>query len=448
VIAALEQRRLQLQRYLDRGLWQPNLGGSTAARIGRYLLQLAVIVWQGASRNQTLLRASALAYFSLLSLIPLLAVAVGLVDAFGAGEAVRTFVKQQINDVIPPPKGMEGLGGEIARLVSSVKFRSLGAVGAATLFVTTVLALSTVEKTLNSIWGVARQRPLVRRFPDYLTVLVAGPILLAVALSLKGSLLQEVTVLDNWALEHLLQTVLFSGAFAFLYWFLPNTTVRPVPALVSGALAAALFAGLQVGYVAFQVGVARSNALFGGFAALPILLVWIYLSWAIVLLGAELAFAVQNFATFRQARLGEEPRPAEREAVGLAVATRMARAFRDGEGGMTAEDLAGALDVPVRTVRALLGDFEAAGLVAPRGDDRLDGCQLGRASERITVADLLEALRGSNEDALRRVAADPALSALLEQVGNQVRPLLEERTLADLAAAEPRAGVDRPRGAR
>jgi membrane protein len=452
VIAAIEERRHRLQRYLDRGLWQPEPGAGRLAWLGRRLLQLAVIVSQGVARNQTLLRASALTYFTMLSLIPLLALAIGLVEAFGAGEALVRLVADQIGAVAPEA------GDRILALVRRVDFRGLGAVGAITLFVTTVLALSNVEKALNDIWGIARQKPLVRRFPDYLAVLVVAPLLLTLAISLGTSLRSEAfvsQVLQHPVLERLYEiglrqapVLLFWGAFAFLYWFLPNTTVQALPALAGGLFAALLFAVLQVGYVTFQVGVARSNALFGSFAALPILLVWIYFSWAIVLLGAELAFAIQNFDTFRQARQGEEPSPAEREAIGLAVATRMARAFRTGQGGMTATELAQDLDVPVRTVRSLLGDLERAGIIASRGDDKEDGgCQLGRSAESVPVSEVLAALRGSDEEALRRVASDPPLCALLQEVSRGVGPLLRERTLADLASAGP-LGVDpsgRPR---
>jgi membrane protein len=449
MIAALEQRRLRLQHYLDHELWEASGRGGPLVRLGRQALQLGVIVAQGLARNHTMLRASALTYFTLLSLIPLLALAIGLVEVFGAGDALVLLVARQIGAVSPDA------GERILDLVRRVDFRSLGAVGGATLFITTVLALSNVEKALNFIWGVARQRPLVRRFPDYLAVLVVAPLLLTVALSLATSLRSDAFVarlLEYPLLARLFElglhqapTLLFWGAFSFLYWFLPNTTVRPLPALAGGALAAVLFALLQTGYVAFQVGVARSNALFGSFAALPVLLVWIFFSWAIVLLGAELAFALQNFTTFRQARVGEEPRPAEREAVGLALATRLARAFRAGVGGVTAEELASGLDVPVRTVRALLDDFERAGLVAPRGDDKLDGFQLGRAAESISVAELLTALRGPAEAALRRVSGDPPLCALFDELDSELGRLLRERSLAQLAqgdAATPSARFD------
>lgn len=454
MIAALQERQRRLQHYFDHALWQPTDSGGRLARLGRHALQVAVIVAQGVARNQTLLRASALTYFTMLSLIPLLALAIAMVDAFGAGEALVRLVTRQIGVVAPDA------AEQIVTLVRRVDFRSLGVVGGATLFVTTVLALSNVEKALNYIWGVARQRPLVRRFPDYLAVLVVAPLLLAVAVSLGASLRSERFVqrlLEVPTLAPLFElglrqapTLLLWGAFSFLYWFLPNTTVRALPALGGGALAALLFSAVQAGYVAFQVGVARSNALFGSFAALPILLVWIYLSWAIVLLGAELAFALQNFTSFRQARIGEEPRPAEREAVGLALAARLARAFRVGRGGLTAEDLAEELDVPVRTVRSLLDDLERAGLVAPRGDQRSDGFQLGRAAECITIDELLTALRGPADAALRRVGSDPPLCALFERLQDEIGALLRERTLAQLADGSAGAAPpgERARGER
>lgn len=448
MIARLQARRRDIEQFFADGLWRSERNEGAVVRSGRQALQVAVIVSQGLARNHTMLRASALTYFTMLSLIPLLALAIGLVNAFGGGDQIVQMVAQQIGAVSPEA------GERILELVRSVDFRSLGAVGGATLFVTTVLALSNVEAALNFIWGVERQRPLARRFPDYLAVLVVAPLMLTVSVSMAASLRSEAFVArlqDVPGLAMLFDlglrqapVLLLWGAFTFLYWFLPNTTVRAVPALAGGGLAAVLFAALQIAYVEFQIGAARANALFGSFAALPILLVWIYLSWAIVLLGAELAFAIQNRASFRQAREGEEPGPAEREAIGLVVATRIAREFRAGEGGCTAEELADALDVPVRTVRAVLRALEEAGLVTPRGDPKLDGFQLGRAAESITPGDVLAALRGPEEAAQRRFAGDPSLEALSREMTAELRPLLHERTLSALAGVPDSVHVDPP----
>jgi membrane protein len=449
VTSAVREWRERIERYLDRDLWRRDAGGRAPARLGRQLLQLGVIVAQGANRNQTLLRASALTYFSMLSLIPLLAVAIGLLGAFGVSHQLVGLVERQIGTVSPEA------GAWVAQRVQSIDFGSLGAVGGATLFITTVLALSNVEKALNHIWGVDQQRPLVRRFPDYLAVLVVAPLLLGVAMSLAASLRSDSLVARLLAHPVLAEVyrfglrqapfVLFWAAFAFLYWFLPNATVRIGAAVAGGALAALLFAVVQWGYVTFQVGAARSNALFGSFAAIPILLVWIYFSWAIVLLGAELAFAQQNLSTFRQAREGEEPRPAAREAIGLAVAVRLARAFRAGEGPVDAEDLAGGLDVPVRTVRGLLAELESAGIVAPRGEPRLGGWQLGRAAESVPVLDILDALRGTRRFAGREGGADAAVQAVVGEIDRATASCLAGRTLTDLADREE-APVD-PSGA-
>ncbi len=446
MISRLQAQRQEIEHFFADGLWRFEPNESVTVRLGRQALQVAVIVSQGVVRNHTMLRASALTYFTMLSLIPLLALAIGLVNAFGGGDQIVQMVANQIGAVSPEA------GERVLELVRSVDFRSLGAVGGATLFVTTVLALSNVEAALNFIWGVERQRPLGRRFPDYLAVLVVAPLMLTVSVSLAASLrsdafvtrLQDIPGLAMLFDLGLRQTpvLLLWGAFTFLFWFLPNTTVRALPALAGGALAALLFAVLQTAYVEFQIGAARANALFGSFAALPILLVWIYLSWAIVLLGAELAFAIQNRASFRQAREGEEPAPAEREAIGLVVATHVARGFRTGEGGCTAEELADTLDVPVRTVRAVLRALEEAGLVTTRGDPKQDGFQLGRAAESITPGDVLAALRGPEEAARRRFAGDPGLAALSREMAAELRPLLHERTLADLAGPRDSVRVD------
>jgi membrane protein len=454
VIAALDPWLARARRYLDRDLWRRDAGGSRAAQLARHALQLGVIVAQGVSRNQTLLRASALTYFTMLSLIPLLALAIGLVEAFGASREIVTLVETQIAAVSPEA------GLRIRELVERVDFRSLGVVGGATLFLTTLLALSSVEKALNQIWGVGEHRPLVRRVPDYLAVLVVAPLLLTVAVSLATSLRSEAVVervLAHPVLADLYRiglrqapTLLFWGAFTFLYWFLPNASVRIGPALAGGALAALLFSLVQLAYVALQVGVARANALFGSFAALPILLVWIYFSWAIVLLGAELAFAWQNLGSFRQAREGEEPTPAAREAIALALAVRLARAFREPSGGMDDEALAGELDVPVRTIRSILAELASAGLVAPRGDPMLGGWQLGRAAESIGVLDVLGALRGTRSFAGEERPRDPRVQALVARLDRSVADAVGDRTLADLVdAAPPHPGrsVDPAKGA-
>lgn len=441
--AALRQR---VHRYFERDIWQRHTSGGWFAARARATLQVLVVVAQGIERDQLLLRATALTYFAMLALIPILALAIGLVGAFGVSDELARAVVDKV------AAGSPQAGQYILDLVKKVNFGSFGAVGGATLFVTTVLGLSNVERAFNKIWGIERERLLMRRFADYLAVLVVAPLLFTVAVSLATSLRSE-TILQQVLANPLLAdayelglrqapTALLLLGFAFLYWFLPNTSVRIGPALLGGLVAAVLFGIAQALYIGFNVGVARSNAIFGSFAALPLLLVWLYVSWIVVLLGCEVVFAVQNLHSFRRARVREEPRPAAREAIGIAVATRVARAFR-ADGGITDEVIAGELDVPVRTVRAILGDLEADGIVSVRGANRRDAYQLGRAADAISIAQVLEALRGRSMPAGRESQSDPSVRALVAELERATEKALDERTLADLGAAVPPADAGR-----
>ena len=439
--------RQRVSHYFEHEIWQRRAGpGASLAERGRTALQVLVIVAQGLERDQILLRATALTYFAMLSLVPILALAIGLVGAFGASEDIARAVVDRV------AAGSPQAGTYILDLVKRVNFGSFGAVGGATLFVTTVLGIGNVEKAFNKIWGIERQRSLVRRIADYLAVLVVAPLLFTAAVSLATSLRSEAfveQVLAHPVLAHAYQlglrqtpTVLLLLGFAFIYWFLPNTSVRPLPALLGGVVAAVLFGVAQAIYIGMNVGVARSNAIFGSFAALPLLLVWLYVSWIVVLLGCEVAFAAQNLHSFRLARVGEEPRPAARETIGIAVAAHVARAFRDGS-GITDEALAGQLDVPVRSVRAILGDLEGGGIVSLRGGDDRDLYQLGRAAESISIAQVLEALRGNVDPLQTSASSDAPVRALVADVQQGVARALGSRTLADLCAELPATEAER-----
>jgi membrane protein len=195
----------------------------------------------------------------------------------------------------------------------------------------------------------------------------------------------------------------------------------------------------QSAYLGFSIGAARANALYGGFALLPLLFVWIYVFWAMVLLGAEVAFAHQNLPLYRREVRGRAAGPAEREAVGLRIALEVARAFRDGTPAWTEDALSEALRVPVRTVRAVLADLEAAGLVAALAPAGRAAWQLGRPAERILVADLLAALRGAREVAGGDPALAGAVGQLLAEIDEAAVKGAGGRSLADLLAEIPPA---------
>ncbi len=430
----------RVSQFVQRDLWSPEASVLRGREWVARVLQFAVVVGEGIYKDLILLRASALTYYSILALIPILAIAVSILGALGVGENLVHLLVEQV--AVAGPEA----GERILELVERVDFGALGTLGAVVLLATTVLGISSIERSLNTVWGVERSRPWERRIPDYLAVIVVAPLLLGVAVSLGTTLRSDAIVremleipgvrtLFDLGLRQAPLLFLWLG-FAFLYWFLPNTWVRASSALLGGAVAAVLFTLTQWGYLRFSVGVARSNALFGGFATLPLLLVWIYTSWVIVLLGAEVAFAHQNVAAIWRARRGGDPNPAEREAIGVAIAVRIANAFRASGEALDAQDLGEALGVSERAVRSIVADLERAHIVARRGDARRDAYQLGRSADRIRVQDVLDALRGAR-DSPRAVRIEEPVRRLLADMDREAGKALGERTLADLAAAGP-----------
>ena len=432
------------ESFLRDGLWRVELEPRTWAARAAWLLQLAVMIAQGFVRDRLLLRASALAYFTVLSMVPLLAIAVSVVGSLGVGEEVARLAVEQIAAGSPEAQTY------ILGIIEHANFRGLGTLGAVTLFLTTVLGISNIEGALNGIWGVRQFRPWTRRLPDYLAVLVVAPLLLGAALSLATTLRNE------WLVQRLLEIPAFSMAwelglrhaptlvlatgFAFLYGFLPNTSVRPISAALGGLVAGVLVSVAQNAYLGFSIGAARANALYGGFALLPLLFVWIYLFWAMVLFGAELAFAHQNLPLYRREVRGRVAGSAEREAVGLRIALEVARAFRDAAPPWTADALSEALRVPVRTVRGVLADLESGQVVAALGaTERAGSWQLGRPAERIQVSDVLAALRGPRE----ALAGDPplagAVGAVLGELTEAEAKGAGGRSLAEVLEAVPPA---------
>ena len=428
--------------FLRDDLWTAEFEPRTWPARALALVRFVAMVGEGFVRDQLLLRASALTYFTVLSIVPLLAIVSSVVTALGVTENIVGPILDQFARVSPE------VAENLRELLENANVGGLGTIGAATLFFTTVLGISNIERSLNHIWGVQHERPWGRRLPDYMAVLIIAPLVLAVGLSMAT------TIKSQWFVEKMLQFPAFTAAwdlglqqvptlvlalgFAFLYWFLPNTTVRPASALLGG-----LFAGFTVQaalgvYVGFSVGAARANALYGSFAALPLFFVWVYFFWAIVLFGAEIAFAFQNLKLYVREVRGERAGGAEREAIGLRIVVEIARSFRDRASPWTSDELSDALRVPARTVREILVPLGEARIVAALDDsEKESGVQLGSPADSIRVTDVLTALRGPRENTQGDPAVVESVEKLLAELGEGETKAADGRTIADLLATLP-----------
>lgn len=437
--------------FLTEGMWRAEFEPRTWTSRGVRLLQFSVMVGEGFVRDNLLLRASALTYFTVLAIVPMLAIVGAVATALGVTENVVGILVDQIAAAAP------GAREKLLELVQNANIGGLGTFGAVTLLLTTVLGISNIERALNHIWGVKQDRPWARRLPDYLAVLIVAPLLLGAGLSMAT------TVKSQWVIQKLLEfpafemlydlglsqlpTLVLSGAFAFLYWFMPNTTVRPFAALLGGVFSAVVVNAALGLYVGASIGVARASALYGGFAQVPLFFVWIYVFWAIALLGAEIAFAYQNLELYAREVRGERAGPAERDAIGLRLTLEIGRAFRDSADPWTAAELADTLHVPVRTVRDVLVALQQVRIVSPVEEtQKADAFQLGRPAERIQVTDVLAALRGPREPVSGDAAVTTATETLLAELQEGEAKAAAGQTLADvlgrIAADDPRRDGD------
>jgi membrane protein len=369
-----------------------------------YLMKFAQMGGRVASDfldDQCFLRASALAFTTILSFVPFFALTFAVLKGLGVQNEIEPYLIQQV------AVGQEELVDKIITYINNTKMTSVGAIGLVSLLFTVIALLGNIEESFNSIWGVKETRSLYRKFSDYLSVVVSAPLLLFAATSVT-------TTLQNQNLVQWLMTSTYLGdviiyavrfvpyismwvAFMFLYIFIPNTRIRFKSAAIGGIFAGTIWQLAQWGFIHFQVGVAKYNAIYGTLALVPIFMVWIYISWVIVLLGLEVVYAHQNLQTFRR-EVGHKPiNYAGREMVALLVLYHTVDAFYRQVEPWNAERLAAELDMPVRFIRDVIDELIAFGYLVESGSE-IPAFLPAKAPEHMVVRDILKALKKYGED--------------------------------------------------
>jgi len=404
---------------------------------GVQLLQFLGFAGNNFHANNCLLRATALSYTTLLSLVPMLALAFSVLKGLGVQNKLAPLILQQVT------AGSEVVVNRVVAYIGNTNMGSVGAIGLAALLYTSISMLGSVEEAFNMVWGVTDTRSFYRKFSDYLSVLVSAPLLLLAATSITTSLESQAVV--GWVLERtylgdLFLSLLSLGryliiwaALFLLYILIPNTRVRLSSALVGAVLAGTLWAVAQWSYIHFQVGASKYNAIYGTLAALPILMVWIYTSWVIVLFGMEVVAAHQNFATFRHDIRGAGVSQRFKEELALAALRHIALAFHLGERSWAEEQLARRVGVPLRLMRDTLTQLKEAGfLVQAAGTG--GGLFPARELDQIPLSEVIFALRS------RGASCGPddeqKARAVVEAADQAVSRALDGQTLKQLATEE------------
>lgn len=385
-------------------------------------------------------RAMSLAYTTLLSLVPLMVFSFSILKGLGARSDLKFILQEFLR---PMGSAADELTENVLQFVTNMRGDVLGAIGLAFLTYTVISTIQKVEASFNFVWQIDRPRGLARRFTEYLSVMIVGPILLAVALELLAGAERSPVAqwLDSvahlgWILSVLGQLVPYAIViivFAFLYAFIPNTRVHIRAALIGGVTAGVMWALVGKAFTAVIVFSSQLVAIYSGFAIVLTTLVWVYLSWLILLIGAQLAFYVQFPQYLRYGHQTSALTGSAREQIGLSVMYLIGRDYQEGRNRWGAGALAAELDLPEAALAPILACLRAAGLIVAIAEERF---LPARAPEAIELAAVIEAVRNpAAGGALIAGLPLAPVARVMAEVDAGVREKLDHRSLKDLIRA-------------
>ena len=402
-------------------------------------LQLALYVWQEFWRDNSLLRASGLTYTTLLTLVPLLALMFALLKGLGVQRALEPFILERLTG------GSHPVTEYIMEYVSRIHVGSLGTLGITFLFLTMILVLTNIEMAFNQIWEVDRGRPWLRKCSDYLGLVVILPVAMFVALSLTTFVKSHLVTRELLSIDFLGRLYVYVLklapffvmwlAFSFVYLFMPNTRVNPISASAGGIIGGTLWQFSQWAYIHYQFGFRTYGAIYGALSQLPVLLIWVFVSWIILLLGAEIAFAHQNLGTFRLKQRWRAQPTGNKSYWGLQLLLLVGTCFEAGKPPPTIMELAESMQIPAEETRAITERLENLGALKASGEN---GFEVLPAIDlkHLMVFDLVEGLeeRKSVESTDAPDGYGDVIQEILDLVREQGRNGVKGLSVADLLA--------------
>jgi membrane protein len=432
----------ELKQYLETDIWKPGLTrGSTAeARLARGLrwgYALAREVTEGGLNY----RAMGLVYTTLLSLAPLLAVSFSVLKAFGVHNQLKPLLLELL-----APLGEQGaeLTDNIIGFVGNIQVGVLGAVGLAVLLYSVIALLEKIEESFNAIWRTSESRAWIRRFSDYLSILLVGPVLVfsawGVTVSMTSTaLVQKIVAHEPFGTVYylvglIIPYVLIIAAFTFVYTFMPNTRVRVASALTGGIFAGLAWKAVGWGFGAIFAGSASYSAIYSGFAVVILFMIWLYVSWLILLLGGVISFYHQHprylYYKSRQPELSHQ----QREHLGFLLMYLIGRAYYAGSPPWTLSGLADAVSMPWESVLKTLRRLQDGGLLAALHTEP-ESFLPARAPETMGLRDIYAALRtlhGEEHKCGHLDDGTETVDELTGQLETAALAVLEASTLRDL----------------
>jgi membrane protein len=391
-------------------------------------------------RGEINTRAMSLAYTTLLSLVPLMVFSFAILKGLGARGDLRLILHEFFR---PMGAAAAELTDSVLQFVTNMRGELLGSIGLAFLVYTVIATIQKVEGSFNFVWRVVRPRSFGRRFTEYLSVTIIGPILLAVAIGLLGS--AEQSPFAQWlhgvaplavvlgVLGQIVPYAIVTVVFTVMYSFIPNTHVQFRAALIGGVTAGIIWALVGKVYTAVILYSSQMVAVYTGFAIVLTTLIWVYMCWLILLIGAQLAFYVQFPQYLRHGQETIELCDSDREQAALSIMYLIGRDYGTGKSYWTAGRLAAELDIPGIALAPVLARLERGGLILATEKEQFVP---GREPEGILLTDILDAVRNLQIGRLTvEVRPVPAAVQVMSEVESAMRRELGTQSLKDLIAA-------------
>jgi membrane protein len=390
----------RITNFFKTGIWEIRLKDlSPVETFSIKYLRIILLASRGFIRDHCQKTASVLTYYSLLNIVPVIAVAFAIAKGFG----LEKLIEKQILQMADKANWQADVTNQIIsfshKLLEQAKGGVIAGIGVVLLFWTVISKLGKIEESLNDIWEVGKSRTLIRKFSDYMAMMVFGPVLLIISSSATVLVASEVKVIVNkiavlgvfskviFLLLNLLPYVSIWILLTMLYLIMPNTRIPLRSAILGGVTAGTVAQIVQWIYIKFQIGAASYGAIYGSFAALPLFLAMLQMSWMIVLLGAEIAYANEHYETFGFHPDYSKMSVSSKKLLMLRIFHLLTKKFSLGEKPLSVSQIAHALEIPVRLVRQFLHELSDVGLVVEtaKGIKGEVAFQPGRTIENITV---------------------------------------------------------------
>ena len=436
----------KIKNFLLDELWRTDIESLNRVSAWGYRgARLLFVLVREFSSGQLNLRAMSLVYTTLLSMVPLLAVSFSVLKAFGVHNQIEPLLLNLVE-----PLGIKGeeLVATLLGFVENMKVGVLGSLGLALLLYTVISLIQKVENAFNYVWHTESARSFSRRFSDYLSVIMVGPVLVFSALGLTASMMSSQFVQAIVSIEpfgtllvlatKLIPFILILAAFCFVYLFIPNTRVKFRSALVGAVVGGTLWQGCGLVFAEFAASSTKYDAIYSGFAILVMFMIWLYLNWLILLIGARVAYYYQYPEQVQQSSERIPLHGRFREQMGLLALYWIAHRFVHEGKPLDLETLSQLLHMPADRVSETLNMLEARALIAESSSDPAEYLLLHDPASQ-TIAELVEVIRRPDEDCRlmeERASSVADVDSLMLRMETAKREHLDGMTLRDLVLGE------------